>query len=247
MQLECMKGGNQLEDLLTYETWSQEKIDHLNQTLKDYVQVLKWAYATYKDDEIVYACSFGAEGIVLIDLIYKIKKDATVVFLDTGLHFTATYILIEKMKARYPSLNIVLKRPDLTLLQQNERYGNKLWRSNPNLCCQLRKVQPLIEVLSNKRAWISGLRRDQSSARRNLEFINKDQKFQLVKVCPLIHWSWDDVWTYIHLNNLPYNELHDNNYPSIGCEPCTQQVFDDNLRSGRWANHEKTECGLHIN
>ncbi|MBD8068069.1 phosphoadenylyl-sulfate reductase [Bacillus sp. PS06] len=235
-----------LNESISFDTWEQEKIDQLNCEVKDYFQVLKWAYSTYDDGELVYACSFGAEGIVLIDLISKVKKDARIVFLDTGLHFQETYKLIDKVKEKYPTLNIELKKPNLTLLEQKDEYGDDLWKRNPNLCCQLRKVEPLKEVLTESIAWISGLRRDQSPARKHLKFINKDEKFKLVKICPLIDWTWDDVWTYIQLNQLPYNELHDNNYPSIGCLPCTQPVIGDNLRGGRWANHDKTECGLHL-
>jgi phosphoadenosine phosphosulfate reductase len=235
-----------LSEIISYKAWQQQKVDHLNTSIKDYFQVLKWAYTTYDDDQLVYACSFGAEGMVLIDLITKVKKDARIVFIDTGLHFKETYKLIDKVKEKYPLLKVELKTPNLSLLEQKNEYGDELWRRNPNLCCQLRKVEPLKEVLSETVAWISGLRRDQSSSRKHLKFINKDEKFKNIKICPLIEWTWDDIWTYIQLNNLPYNELHDKSYPSIGCEPCTQPVFDDNLRGGRWANHEKTECGLHL-
>ncbi|MFC4322771.1 phosphoadenylyl-sulfate reductase [Litchfieldia salsa] len=235
-----------MSELITFNTWQEEEVSNLNQSVKDYFQLLKWTYTTYGDEDVVYACSFGAEGMVLIDLIYKVKKDARIVFLDTGLHFKETYKLIDQVKSRYPKLKIELKKPNLTLLEQKNQYGDELWKSRPDLCCQIRKVEPLKEVLSDNLAWVSGLRKDQSPARKHLQFINKDEKFKLVKICPLIEWTWDDVWTYIHLNNLPYNELHDKNYPSIGCEPCTQPVFDDNLRGGRWSNHEKTECGLHL-
>ncbi|WP_078546290.1 phosphoadenylyl-sulfate reductase [Litchfieldia alkalitelluris] len=235
-----------MNELLTYENWKQDDADDINHKIKDYFEMLKWAYSTYPKYDIVYACSFGAEGMVLIDLIYKVKKDAKIVFLDTGVHFKETYELIDKVKENYPLLDIQLKKPGLSLDEQRDRYGDELWKVNPNLCCQLRKIEPLKEVLGEAKAWISGLRRDQSHTRKHLEFINKDDKFGLVKICPLIHWSWDDVWTYIKLNNLPYNELHDKNYPSIGCEPCTQPSLSNDLRSGRWANHEKTECGLHL-
>ncbi|MCH1626367.1 phosphoadenylyl-sulfate reductase [Fredinandcohnia sp. SECRCQ15] len=213
---------------------------------RDYFDIIKWAYSTYGNN-IVYACSFGAEGIVLIDLISKVKKDAKIVFLDTSLHFTETYKLIEKMKDKYPTLKIELKKPLLTIKDQAAKYGENLWMTNPNLCCQIRKVEPLKEVLSNKVAWISGLRREQSPSRKDIEYINRDEKFKNIKICPLIHWTWEDIWTYIKMNNLPYNELHDLNFPSIGCEPCTSQVSDGNLRSGRWADKDKIECGIHVN
>jgi phosphoadenosine phosphosulfate reductase len=212
---------------------------------KDTIDVVKWVYHTFAD-ELVYACSFGAEGIVLIDMISKIRPNAHIVFLDTNVHFKETYELVEKVQQAYPSLRIEIIQPALTLAQQAEQHGGVLWRTEPNTCCSIRKLQPLAKVLANKKAWLSGLRREQSSARAHVQFINKDQKFASIKICPLIHWTWDDVWNYINLYQLPYNELHDKGYPSIGCEHCTLPVeVGENFRAGRWAGFEKTECGLH--
>lgn len=207
--------------------------------------IIEWAYETYGDD-VVYACSFGAEGIVLIDLISKVKPDAEIVFLDTDLHFQETYDLIDKVKAAYPSLRIQMKKPELTLEEQAEKYGSALWKRDPDQCCYIRKIKPLEEVLTGVPAWISGLRREQSVTRSKTDFVNKDERFQSIKICPLIYWTWDDVWDYIKKHNLAYNELHDNNFPSIGCIPCTSQVTESgDMRSGRWAGFNKTECGLH--
>lgn len=207
--------------------------------------IIDWAYDSF-GNSLVYACSFGAEGIVLIDLISKVKEDAEIVFLDTGIHFQETYDLIEKVKKRYPSLRIHLKKPKLTLDEQAEQHGSALWKREPNQCCYIRKIKPLEEVLSGVPAWISGLRREQSASRKETDFINKDEKFKSIKVCPLIHWTWEDVWDYIRLNNLDYNELHDQGYPSIGCIPCTFPVNDsDDTRAGRWVGFNKTECGIH--
>ncbi|WP_374110711.1 phosphoadenylyl-sulfate reductase [Neobacillus cucumis] len=234
-----------MSELLTYENWDEEKIASFINNKPDFLDVLKWAYQEYKDD-IVYSCSFGAEGIVLIDLIYKVNKQARIIFLDTGLHFPETYELIEKVKERYPLLEIIMLKPKASLEDQAKWYGDELWKHNPNLCCHMRKVVPLKEALSNVSAWISGLRRDQSLTRRNTQYINKDEKFHKVKICPLIHWTWEDIMTYITLNNLPYNPLHDQGYPSIGCAPCTHPVTNTkDFRAGRWAGKTKTECGLH--
>ncbi|WP_419883303.1 phosphoadenylyl-sulfate reductase [Peribacillus sp. B-H-3] len=212
---------------------------------KGALEVLDWAYKTYAD-ELVYACSFGIEGIVMIDLISKITDRAKIVFLDTGLHFEETYQLIERVSERYPNLQIEMKKPELTLEEQAEQYGAELWKREPDKCCELRKIIPLNEVLSMPLAWISGLRREQSPSRRNTQFFNKDNKFRSVKICPLIHWTWKDVWRYAHKNDLQYNILHDKGYPSIGCETCTAAaVNEDDLRSGRWSATGKTECGLH--
>ncbi|MBB5324996.1 phosphoadenosine phosphosulfate reductase [Anoxybacillus tepidamans] len=232
--------------MLTYHTWDEEKpsFPSDNET-KGALDVLKWAYDHYQDD-IVYACSFGIEGIVLIDLISKVKPDAEIVFLDTNLHFRETYETIEKVKQKYPELRIIMKKPHLSLKEQAEQFGDELWKHNPNKCCELRKIIPLREVLTGVTAWISGLRREQSPTRQHVEYLNKDEKFQSIKICPLIHWTWKDVWNYVYKHQLPYNELHDKGYPSIGCEPCTSPALDANdLRSGRWAGRGKTECGLH--
>ncbi len=235
-----------MTEVLTYENWTEDQLTHILNQNPDYLDILKWAFKEYKE-EIVYACSFGAEGIVLIDLIHKVNKEAKIIFLDTGVHFAETYELIEKVKKRYPTLNIEMIKPKISLAEQTKWYGDELWKDNPNLCCHLRKVVPLKEALSGVKAWISGLRREQSPLRSQTQYINKDDKFQNIKVCPLIHWSWEDIKMYIQLNKLPYNPLHDQGYPSIGCAPCTQPVSDtDDPRAGRWAGQSKSECGLHL-
>ncbi|WP_186576082.1 phosphoadenylyl-sulfate reductase [Aquibacillus kalidii] len=234
-----------MEHKLTYENWDTQLQEKLNNELEDFMDVIKWAYHVYQD-RIVYACSFGAEGIVLIDLLAKVNPFAKIVFLDTNLHFKETYELIERVKKKYPNLQIKMKQPEQTVDEQAEEYGDKLWNKNPTLCCHLRKIKPLENELSHVDAWFSGLRRDQSPTRSKTQFVNKDTKFNKVKICPLIHWSWDDIWTYIQLNDLPYNPLHDQHYPSIGCEMCTLPVASgDDSRAGRWANFDKKECGLH--
>ena len=232
---------------ITYDNFYDDAFDNVDITdeTKGAREVISWAYETY-GDSIIYSCSFGAEGMILIDLIYSVKKDAEIVFLDTDLHFQETYDLIDRIKARYPELNIKLKKPDLTLEEQSAEYKPALWKNDPNMCCYIRKIKPLEEVLSGATAWVSGLRRSQGPSRANTNFINKDERFQSVKVCPLIHWTWDDVWDYIKKYDLHYNELHDFNYPSIGCIPCTSAVSGSgDSRAGRWTNSTKTECGLH--
>ncbi len=235
-----------MTELLTYETWDDQRVLGEIKAQHDYLDVLKWAFREYNQD-IVYSCSFGAEGIVLIDLIYKIRKNAKIIFLDTGLHFPETYELIDKVKKRYPSLQIDMIKPKMSLDVQAKWYGDELWKENPNLCCHMRKVVPLTEALSETKAWISGLRREQSPTRKSTQYINKDEKFHNIKICPLIHWTWEDVLNYTKLHQLDYNPLHDQGYPSIGCATCTQRVSgSDDQRSGRWAGQTKTECGLHL-
>jgi phosphoadenosine phosphosulfate reductase len=134
----------------------------------------------------------------------------------------------------------------LTPDRQAELHGDALWAKDPDLCCQLRKVEPLTRVLRSFDAWITGIRRDQAPSRASAGVIEWDQKFGLVKVNPLARWSWADVWTYLRIHEVPYNPLHDQNYPSIGCTHCTAPVSSgEDLRAGRWKNFAKTECGLH--
>lgn len=234
---------------ITYENW--EQISHsfsIDDETKGARSVLQWAYETYDNEKIIYASSFGAEAIVLIDLIQEIKPDAHIVFLDTELHFPETYEVIDKIEKRFSQLQIERKKPALTIEQQGAEYGSALWKRDPNLCCQIRKVIPMQEALSTKDAWISGLRRDQSPTRANTQFINKDEKFKNIKICPLIHWTWEEVWEHIRKRDLPYNKLHDRQYPSIGCIPCTNPVSGEgDSRAGRWSGFSKTECGLHTN
>ncbi|MEC1177843.1 phosphoadenylyl-sulfate reductase [Metasolibacillus meyeri] len=232
--------------MLTYDTWENPEIPfEIDEQYKGALEVIKWSYQQYGKD-VVYACSFGIEGIVLIDLIAKVQPDAQIVFLDTDVHFKETYETIERVREKYPTLNIVLKKPALTLEQQAQQFGDKLWETKPNQCCNIRKLEPLNEVLSGAKAWISGLRREQSETRKNVEFINQDNRFKSIKICPLIHWTWKDVWRYVSKHELTYNVLHDQGYPSIGCSHCTKPAFTlEDLRSGRWQGQGKTECGLH--
>lgn len=235
-----------MTDILTYETWDEQGANEKNKAYKDYFDVIKGAFREYGDG-IVYACSFGAEGIVLLDLINKVREKAKVIFLDTGLHFPETYELIDKVKARYPSMQFDMVKPKMSLDVQAKWYGEELWKENSTLCCHMRKVVPLTEALSGATAWISGLRREQSPTRKHTEYLNKDDKFHMIKICPLIHWTWEDVMNYIKLNQLDYNPLHDQGYPSIGCATCTNRATgSDDQRSGRWAGQSKTECGLHL-
>lgn len=232
---------------VTYDNWRDiSRLFPKDDETKGARPVLKWAYDTFDDEKIVYASSFGAEAIVLIDLIAQIKPDARIIFIDTELHFPQTYEVIAEIERRFPKLRIQRIKPELTPDEQAARHGSALWKRNPDLCCEIRKVIPMKKALAGKQAWISGLRREQSPERAKTEYINKDNKFKNIKICPLIYWTWEDVWTYIKQRNLPYNKLHDRHYPSIGCMPCTRPVEKDgDSRAGRWAGFSKTECGLH--
>ncbi len=209
-------------------------------------QILEWAIRKF-GEKLTLACSFGAEDVVLVDALQRIPggKKVDIFYLDTDLHFPETYETRDRLEERY---GIRFKRvtPDLTLDEQQASYGPALWRQDPNRCCYLRKVQPLEKTLSEYDAWMTGIRREQSPTRRKAQIVEVDQRFRLTKVNPLVHWTSEDVWAYIRERDVPYNPLHDERYPSIGCAPCTRPVHEgEDLRSGRWSGFQKTECGLH--
>ncbi|MBF8377945.1 phosphoadenylyl-sulfate reductase [Alicyclobacillus mali] len=195
---------------------------------------------------ITFACSFGAEDMVILDMLMSIDPQADVFYLDTNVLFPETYELIEQAVAKYgiPNLHQVL--PKLTLAEQAAQYGDALWSRNPNQCCKIRKVEPLADFLVGYDGWITGIRREQAPTRRNAKVFEWDAKFNIIKVNPLVRWTEKDVWNYIVERGVPYNPLHDRNYPSIGCLHCTRPVKPgEDPRSGRWAGFDKTECGLH--
>ncbi len=198
--------------------------------------------------KIVLACSFGAEDVVLVDMIHRINPSVPLFYLDTDFLFQETYATRDQVVERYQlrPAQVIQVQSRLTPEQQARQYGEALWSSDPDRCCQLRKVEPLTRVLKEFDAWITGIRRDQAPTRANAKMIEWDEKFQLAKVNPLAKWSWSDVWTYINVYEVPYNPLHDQNYPSIGCTHCTKPVTPgEDPRSGRWQGNAKTECGLH--
>lgn len=209
-------------------------------------EILRWAVETY-GSKLAVVTSFQPTGIVTLHMLSEIAPNTTVLTLDTGLLFPETYALMDNLENRL-RLNLVRVRPHQSVEQQAESYGPNLWAHNPDQCCQLRKTVPLSEALAGYNAWITGLRRDQSEGRRTVPIVTWDRKYQKVKLSPLANWTEDMVWIYIHAHELPYNPLHDQNYPSIGCYPCTQPVAPDALdkRAGRWLGHAKTECGIHI-
>jgi phosphoadenosine phosphosulfate reductase len=210
-------------------------------------EVLTYAIERFAP-KIVLACSFGAEDVVLVDMIRRIDPAVPLFYLDTDFLFPETYEVRDRIVARYgiaPDRLIQVKSL-LTPAQQAAQYGDALWSREPDRCCSLRKVEPLTRTLSGYAAWVTGIRRDQSPTRASAKLIEWDQKFHLVKVNPLAKWTWSDVWTYITVHEIPYNRLHDRHYPSIGCTHCTAPVNPgDDPRAGRWKNFTKTECGLH--
>jgi phosphoadenosine phosphosulfate reductase len=181
-------------------------------------------------------------------MIQRINPRTPLFYLDTDFLFPETYELRDRIVQQYglAPAQVIQVKSRLTPEQQAAEYGEALWVRDPDRCCELRKVEPLIRILGGYRAWITGIRRDQAPTRAQARVIEWDQKFGLVKVNPLAAWTTADVWTYIKANGVPYNPLHDRHYPSIGCTHCTAPVLPgEDPRSGRWKNFGKTECGLH--
>jgi len=209
-------------------------------------EILAWALDTFRP-RIALACSFGGPtGMALLDMALRLDSSVPVFYLDTSLLFPETYALVDEVARRY-GITPRAVRPGLSLAAQAEAHGEALWARDPDRCCALRKVLPQREALSGCDAWITGLRRDQSSTRRTTPAVAWDATFELVKVCPLAGWSERDVWRYIAKHQVPYNALHGRGYPSIGCTPCTRAVaLGEDPRAGRWSGFEKNECGLHI-
>lgn len=206
--------------------------------------VLKWAVEKFGDG-IAMATGFGPSGVSLMHMLSRVRRDATVFYLDTDLLFPETHDL-KRVLADRLGIQFTRVHSGLSLPNQSKEEGANLWRSNPDRCCFLRKVQPLRRFLATKDAWITGIRRDQSPTRRGTGVVEWDRTHELVKVNPLATWTEKQVWQYIELHDLPYNVLHDRGYPSVGCIPCTKPVQDgDDPRAGRWQGHEKLECGIH--
>jgi len=227
--------------------WTAEQLaevaaDLENRSAED---ALKWAFDQFEKDEIILACSFGSEDVALVDMMTRIRPGARAFYLDTNVLFPETYALIEKVKAKY-DLTLTQHLPLITLEQQAALHGDELWSRDPDACCGIRKVEPLKRALTDLKAWITGIRREQAPTRANARKVEWDAKFGLVKINPLADWKDADVWNYIMANKVPYNDLHDNGYPSIGCVHCTRQVRPgEDPRAGRWSGFQKTECGLH--
>ena len=207
-------------------------------------EVLRFALTAYFP-HIVLASSFGAEDVALIDMLSRINAAVPILYLDTDFLFAETYATRDALVKRYGIAPIQVKSL-LTPEQQAAQFGDKLWERQPDECCNQRKVEPLARALKPYKAWITGIRREQSARRATAKIIEWDSQFELVKFNPLARWTNEDVWTYLKLYDVPYNPLHDQGYPSLGCTYCTRAVQPgEDPRAGRWAGFEKTECGLH--
>ena len=215
--------------------------------------VLQWALDTFSP-KVALACSFQAEESVLIDMMHRIRGPAFRIFtLDTGRLNQETYDCMDAIREKY-GVSVEVYFPDFDKVQTMVRnHGLNLFYSSVELrklCCGVRKVEPLNRALKDLRAWMTGLRREQAVTRAEVRKVELDKDHgNMLKINPLVDWSHEQVWNYIRENQVPYNRLHDQGYPSIGCAPCTRAVKPgEDLRAGRWwwENPETKECGLHI-
>jgi phosphoadenosine phosphosulfate reductase len=208
-------------------------------------EVLRWAVARFHP-RLTMATAFGAEGCCLIHLLAEIEPEVRIFNLDTGYQFAETLELRERLKHRY-GIAVEMIRPELTVAEYEAEHGGPLYRIRPDQCCHDRKILPLRRAIDGYLAWVSAIRRDQTTDRAAAAVVQWDAKFSLVKVNPLLRWSRKDVWDFVLRHEIPYNPLHDQGYPSIGCWPCTRPVgAGEDERAGRWAGTAKKECGLHV-
>jgi phosphoadenosine phosphosulfate reductase len=218
----------------------------------DAVEILGWSLEHF-GESVALASSLGAEDMVITDMLLKIDPKSRIFTLDTGRLPEETYRVIDRVREKY-GVNLEVYFPENDRVEEMVRsHGINLFYDSVEyrkLCCFVRKMEPLKRALSGLDSWICGLRRDQSITRADLAVFELDESNGgILKVNPLIDWSEEDVWKYIRKNDVPYNELHDKNYPSIGCEPCTRAIkTGEDIRAGRWwwESPEQKECGLHM-
>jgi phosphoadenosine phosphosulfate reductase len=212
--------------------------------------VLSFFAERYKD-KISFSTSLGAEDQVITDMICNVNPLIKIFTLDTGRLFQETYDLMHITKKKY-GIKIQLYFPDNVRVEEmvNQKGINLFYDSveNRKLCCNIRKIEPLKRALAGMDVWISGLRKEQSVTRKDIKLVEWDESYQIIKLSPLIEWSESQVWEYLREKKVPYNELHDKGFPSIGCQPCTRALKNgEPVRSGRWwwELPENKECGLH--
>ena len=225
----------------------KQKIAELHLTAESWrpQQVLAWAFETF-GNRVAISSAFGAEGMVLIDMASRVHEDFRLFTVDTEFLFPETYSLMDRIEQKY-EMKIERVFSLLSPEEQERVHGAALWGSDPDQCCNLRKVEPLRRKLGELDAWITSIRRDQTSFRKGAGKIQWDEKFDLAKINPIADWTSKQVWSYLREHDVPYNSLHDQNYPSIGCTHCTRAIRPgEDPRAGRWPGLGKTECGLHV-
>jgi phosphoadenosine phosphosulfate reductase len=206
------------------------------------LEIMSWAYERFGSRLVVTS---SLSDMVMIHLAEQVAPGLDVLFLDTGYHFVETIGTRDAAKLVH-NVNLISVLPELTVTEQDARWGKDLFARDPDQCCAMRKVAPLGKALAPYDAWASGLRRADSPSRANTPVVSWDARRKLVKVAPIATWTDEDVDRYIEQNSLMINPLLEDGYTSIGCEPCTMKATGDDARSGRWAGLAKTECGIHL-
>lgn len=207
-------------------------------------EIIAWAHERFAP-RLTMATAFGAEGCVILSMLAKIAPETYIFNADTGYQFQQTYDLRDRIAERY-GIAVDMVQPDLSVPEYEALHGGPLYKTNDKQCCFDRKITVLRRAIVGMHAWMSGIRRDQSTDRAKAAIVGLDKKFNLVKVSPLANWTKKDVWKRITDEDVPYNPLHDQGFPSIGCWPCTRAIADgEDERAGRWSGQAKTECGLH--
>lgn len=205
--------------------------------------IITWAAAQFMP-RLAMTSSFQTQSVALLHILSRVRPDVPVVFLDTGYHFPETLAYRDDLIARF-GLTVRSVRSAVPQSEQIRQHGDALYRRDPDLCCYINKVEPMRRALRDLDAWISGIRRDQTTNRASADPVELLPDGR-VKVNPLVAWTHKDVWTYINRHDLPAHPLFSQGYLSVGCAPCTQPVAaGDDERAGRWAGADKTECGLH--
>jgi phosphoadenosine phosphosulfate reductase len=226
--------------------YTEDELARLSADLEEKApqEILRWAVQEFQPG-LTLACSFGGpSGMVLLDMVMKIDPSVEVFYLDTDFLFPETYALRDACEARY-GIKAIGYKSLLTPAAQAVQHGDMLWARDPDACCEIRKVEPNSRALEGKTAWIAGMRRDQSKTRTEIGLVEWDSQFELVKVNPVAAWGEKQIWSYILANDVPYNQLHDKSYPSIGCTYCTKPVAKGaDPRSGRLKGFDKEECGI---
>ena len=211
-------------------------------------RIVSWMLRRFAGRRVVITTGFGMEGCALVDMIARHGVALPVLYLDTGFLFPETLRLRDRLASRYPHLSFERRATDLTVEEQEARFGPELWAREPDACCSLRKVEPMRAALEDVDVLVTGLMRSQSPSRAGLRAVEWDWQYQLVKVNPLAGWDRARVWEYVQQHEVPYNELHDRGYPTLGCTHCTLPVAGNTAgeytREGRWRG-SKLECGLH--
>ena len=232
--------------------FTQEQVDELNNTIRTAEKALEWASENLHP-RVAKASSFGAEDAAITDMMVKINPNFRFFTLDTGRLPRETYDIMHRLREAY-GIKMEVLFPDTDEVEKmvSDKGINLFYESveNRKLCCAVRKVHPINRMLGTLDGWITGLRREHADTRSGAKIFELDaQHDNILKINPIADWTWDQVWAYVRENNVPYNKLLDEGYPSIGCEPCTRAVKPgEDIRAGRWwwENNAHKECGLHM-